>query len=63
MEHYICAGECGAESQTPGVCKTDGCSSNGKEFEKCSCLDGEHGKVRRAENGEELSTEEGGAKS
>lgn len=58
MEHYICAGECGAESQTPGVCKTDGCSNHGREFEKCSCLDGEHRKVKDEEGGEEDSTKE-----
>lgn len=30
MEKYVCYGDCGGESDTPGVCQTDGCSDFGK---------------------------------
>ena len=43
MEHYICLGTCGAESETSGVCEDPECTNSGLEKEFCDCEDGLHG--------------------
>lgn len=42
MKHYVCAGDCGAESDKPGICQAVGCEREGKPFIPCQCEDGEH---------------------
>ena len=45
MQHYICAGDCGGESDRPGVCEHETCSKEGQSFISCDCDDGFHEKV------------------
>lgn len=58
MPHYICTGGCGGVSDTPGVCKTEGCSKEGESLELCDCTDGEHNGLSEIEEIEEEQEEE-----
>lgn len=58
MSHYICTGGCGGVSETPGVCKTEECSKEGKPLEFCDCTDGEHNGLSEIEEIEEEQEEE-----
>tara|TARA_Y100000310_G_C20663899_1_gene806371 strand:- start:1774 stop:1911 length:138 start_codon:yes stop_codon:yes gene_type:complete len=42
--HYICNGECGGVSETPGVCQAEKCSKHNHPLKECECTDGKHGK-------------------
>ena len=42
MAHYVCTGECGGCSETPGTCQEKSCSKYGEKLEKCNCTDGTH---------------------
>jgi hypothetical protein len=45
MIHYICTGDCGGESDKPGVCLADGCSKEDQPLVDCNCADGLHAEV------------------
>ncbi len=42
MKHYICTGECGGVSDTPGTCQAGECSLQGQPLVECTCRDGKH---------------------
>lgn len=42
MQHYICTGGCGAQSETEGVCEAQFCKKEGEPFTLCKCDDGVH---------------------
>ena len=39
MEHHVCKGTCGAVSDQPDMCATEGCTNKGMPFEACDCGD------------------------
>lgn len=43
MTHYTCTGGCGAEEETPDVCRNADCLKEGQDLTACDCTDGEHG--------------------
>ncbi|MBI4130150.1 hypothetical protein HY468_02440 [Candidatus Roizmanbacteria bacterium] len=49
MKHYICTGECGGVSDTPGTCQAESCSLHGQPLVECDCEDGEHDTINNAE--------------
>ncbi|MFA6427882.1 MAG: hypothetical protein WCW16_05620 [Candidatus Magasanikbacteria bacterium] len=46
--HYVCTGECGGISDTPGTCQAESCSMHDEPLTACSCTDGEHKEVLSA---------------
>ncbi len=42
MTHYVCTGDCGNQSDKPGVCHTADCNREGEALVACSCEDGLH---------------------
>ena len=48
MSHYVCTGECGGESDKPGVCQAEDCSKKGQPLVECDCEDGEHAEAINA---------------
>lgn len=42
--HFVCRGECGGVSKTPGSCKAEECSKKGLPLDPCHCTDGSHEK-------------------
>ena len=53
MLHYVCLGDCGGESEHPGVCEAEGCSHQGEKLTECNCEDGLHKGVVKADESEE----------
>jgi len=53
MQHYVCAGDCGAETDKPVACRAPGCSHEGQPFVACACEDGLHDGSEEAKNAEE----------
>ncbi len=45
MQHYVCTGDCGNETERPGVCQSAGCSHEGQPLVECRCDDGIHDKI------------------
>ena len=45
MQHYVCTGDCGSESEKPKVCASDGCSKEGQSMMGCDCDDGLHHEI------------------
>lgn len=45
MQHYVCTGECGGESENPGLCQDETCSEHNEPLVACSCGDGLHREV------------------
>lgn len=41
-KHYICTGDCGAESSSPGSCEDESCFMYNMDFSECGCEDGHH---------------------
>jgi len=50
MMHYVCTGECGGASETPGSCRADVCSMKGAPLVECRCDDDMHEGVRVSDN-------------
>ncbi len=48
MKHYICTGTCHGESNTPGVCQTEGCNKFHQPLSECACQDGSHRGIKGA---------------
>ena len=42
MNHFVCTGDCGGESEKPGVCQATGCTKEDQPLEECTCEDGLH---------------------
>ena len=42
MQHYVCTGDCGGESERPKVCDFGGCTKENQALTACSCDDGLH---------------------
>jgi len=42
MEHFVCRGTCGGESDIKKVCESEDCNHAGMELESCDCADGTH---------------------
>ncbi|OHA18317.1 MAG: hypothetical protein A2664_02540 [Candidatus Taylorbacteria bacterium RIFCSPHIGHO2_01_FULL_46_22b] len=42
MQHYVCTGDCGGESERSKVCESEGCKNEGQPLSECSCTDGFH---------------------
>ena len=51
MSHYICTGECGGVSDTPGTCQDGTCGKHQQSLQECDCSDKKHG--REEENTED----------
>ena len=45
MQHFVCTGDCAAETVKPGICESEGCSKEGQPLIECNCSDGFHEKV------------------
>jgi len=53
MSHFVCTGECNGVSETPGTCQAENCSFYGVPLKECSCDDGQHAQVKKAEENQE----------
>lgn len=42
MQHYICTGGCGGQSENEGVCEARYCKKEGEPLTSCTCDDGLH---------------------
>ena len=58
MDHYICAGTCGAVSSEPGLCQNADCPNYGQQLSVCNCTDDRHGMSRNDEEYKKLDEEE-----
>ena len=58
MEHYVCKGNCGGESDKSGVCKSEGCSKEDSSLEECSCVDGLHKEIKPVVDADVLEDDE-----
>lgn len=54
MSHYVCNGECGGVSDTPGVCQAETCSLHNQPLSECNC---EGGKESHESNNAEEAAE------
>lgn len=61
MKHYVCTGECGGESENPGVCQDETCSRHSEPLMACSCGDGLHKEVLAHAKGEDMLEDDIGA--
>ena len=52
MKHYVCAGGCDSQSDKPGVCESEFCTSEGEPLKPCDCEDGMHEAVINGEDAE-----------
>lgn len=53
MEHYICSGDCGGESNEPRVCEAEFCPKEGQPMIACDCEDGLHKNAGEEKIGDE----------
>jgi len=60
-KHFYCEGDCGGESDKPGVCMAAGCIREDQPLKACECDDGSHAKILEdssTEENEELAEED-----
>lgn len=42
MQHFVCTGGCGGQSDSEGVCEAQYCKKEGQPLTECNCDDGLH---------------------